>query len=65
MIMTQDGITIRLRVNSISIIGRNTQGVRLVRLGDGDKVAAVASVIKDEAEGEVQDAVEIVKENKE
>jgi DNA gyrase subunit A len=64
MIMTQDGITIRLRVNSISIIGRNTQGVRLVRLGDGDKVATVASVVKDEAEGEAQDAVEIVK-NKE
>ncbi|MCA6071029.1 MAG: DNA gyrase subunit A [Endomicrobium sp.] len=65
MIMTQDGITIRLRVNSISIIGRNTQGVRLVRLEDGDKVAAVASVVKDEVEGEAQDAVEIVKENKE
>ncbi|MCA6069628.1 MAG: DNA gyrase subunit A [Endomicrobium sp.] len=64
MIMTQDGITIRLRVNSISIIGRNTQGVRLVRLGDGDKVATVASVVKDEAEGEAQDAVETVK-NKE
>ncbi|MCA6072650.1 MAG: DNA gyrase subunit A, partial [Endomicrobium sp.] len=62
MIMTQDGITIRLRVNSISIIGRNTQGVRLVRLGDGDKVATVASVVKDEAEGEAQDAVEIVKQ---
>ncbi|MDR3306200.1 MAG: DNA gyrase subunit A [Endomicrobium sp.] len=48
MIMTQNGITIRLRVNSISVIGRNTQGVRLVKLGDGDKVAALASVIKDD-----------------
>jgi DNA gyrase subunit A len=44
MIITQNGITIRLRVNSISVIGRNTQGVRLVRLDDGDKVAAIASV---------------------
>jgi DNA gyrase subunit A len=44
MIITQNGITIRLNVNSISVIGRNTQGVRLVRLDDGDKVAAIASV---------------------
>jgi DNA gyrase subunit A len=49
MIITQNGITIRLRVSSISVIGRNTQGVRLVRLGDGDKVAAIACVIKDES----------------
>ncbi|MDR1474825.1 MAG: DNA gyrase subunit A [Endomicrobium sp.] len=63
MIMTQNGITIRLRVNSISVIGRNTQGVRLVKLGDGDKVAAIASVVKDDTEGiEVQDAVEKAKD---
>jgi DNA gyrase subunit A len=63
MIMTQNGITIRLRVNSISVIGRNTQGVRLVKLGDGDKVAAIASVVKDDAENiEVQDAVEKAKD---
>jgi DNA gyrase subunit A len=48
MIMTQNGITIRLRVNSIPVIGRNTQGVRLVKLDDGDKVATIASVVKDE-----------------
>ncbi|MDR1926845.1 MAG: hypothetical protein LBQ13_04180, partial [Endomicrobium sp.] len=59
MIMTQNGITIRLRVNSISVIGRNTQGVRLVRLDDCDKVAAVACVVKDESEEVVQDVVKI------
>jgi DNA gyrase subunit A len=59
MIMTQNGITIRLRVNSISVIGRNTQGVRLVRLDDGDKVAAVACVVKYESEEAVQDVVKI------
>ncbi|AKL98478.1 DNA gyrase subunit A [Endomicrobium proavitum] len=58
MIMTQNGITIRLKVNSISVIGRNTQGVRLVRLDEGDKVAAIASVVKEETEGEAQEAVE-------
>ncbi|MDR3071281.1 MAG: DNA gyrase subunit A [Endomicrobium sp.] len=61
MIMTQNGITIRLRVDSISVIGRNTQGVRLVRLGDGDKVAAIASVVKDESDEEAQDVVEVEK----
>jgi DNA gyrase subunit A len=49
MIMTKNGITIRLRVNSISVIGRKTQGARLVRLDDGDKVAAIACVVKDES----------------
>jgi len=48
MILTQNGITIRIRADDISVIGRNTQGVRLVRLDEGDKVAAVASVIKDD-----------------
>ncbi|MDR1663047.1 MAG: DNA gyrase subunit A [Endomicrobium sp.] len=48
MIMTQNGITIRLRVNGISVIGRNTKGVRLVRLSNSDKVATIASVVKDE-----------------
>jgi DNA gyrase subunit A len=48
MIITQNGITIRLKVNDIHVIGRNTQGVRLVKLGSGDKVAALASVAKDD-----------------
>jgi DNA gyrase subunit A len=62
MIMTQNGITIRLRVNSISVIGRNTQRVRLVKLSDGDKVAAIASVVKDaDDDAAVQDAVEKAK----
>ncbi|MDR0956655.1 MAG: DNA gyrase subunit A [Endomicrobium sp.] len=50
MIMTQNGVTIRLKVNGISIIGRNTQGVRLVRLDSGNKVVAIASVVKEESE---------------
>jgi DNA gyrase subunit A len=58
MIITQNGITIRLSVNSISVIGRNTQGVRLVRLDDGDKVAAIACcVVKNENVAKPQDTV--------
>jgi DNA gyrase subunit A len=50
MLMTEKGITIRLPVKDVSIIGRNAQGVRLVRLEDGDKLAAIATVIKEEEE---------------
>lgn len=51
MIITRKGITIRLNVGSISTQGRNTQGVRLIRLKDGDEIASVAKVVeKDEDE---------------
>jgi DNA gyrase subunit A len=48
MFITKNGITIRTSVNGISSIGRNTQGVTLMKL-DGDKVVA-AAVIKNEEE---------------
>lgn len=48
IIVTQKGITIRLRAKNISVIGRNTQGVRLVRLDDDDKVARVATTTPSE-----------------
>ena len=49
MIITKDGKIIRLESGLIRQAGRSTQGVRLVRMDDGDQVAA-ASVIPDEAE---------------
>jgi DNA gyrase subunit A len=54
MIMTQNGITIRMKVNGISVIGRNTQGVRLVKLGEGDKVMALASVINENEDEDIK-----------
>ncbi len=47
MIITDQGKIIRLRVADISIIGRNTQGVRLINLGEGEKVIGVAKVMED------------------
>jgi DNA gyrase subunit A len=44
MIMTEQGKTIRMRCKDIKTISRNTQGVRLVKLEEGDKVARVAPV---------------------
>ena len=45
MIATQNGILIRTPVSSVSQIGRNTQGVRLINLGDGDRVIDVTRVV--------------------
>jgi len=48
MIMTIRGQIIRLPVKGVSVMGRNTQGVRLITLDEGDKVAGVARVIASE-----------------
>ena len=50
MLITEHGIAIRSKVDKISVIGRNTQGVRLVRLEEGDKVASVATVMGEDNE---------------
>jgi DNA gyrase subunit A len=47
MIITGHGIIIRLRVQDISVIGRNTQGVKLINLGEGEKVVSVAKLMED------------------
>jgi len=46
LITTIKGQIIRLRANEISTLGRNTQGVRLIRLNQGDRVGKIARVIK-------------------
>ena len=48
MIITNKGVMIRQKVESIRIIGRNTQGVRLLRLDDGSKISSVTKVINEE-----------------
>ncbi len=55
MLMTSKGITIRLPCKDIRVISRNTQGVRLVRLEESDKIAAIASIVKEEDEGGKQE----------
>jgi len=44
MIITQNGIAIRLAVRGVRVMGRNTQGVRLINLRDGDQIAAATQV---------------------
>ena len=52
MIITRQGITIRMRVADISLYGRNTQGVRLIKVREGDDIASVAKVVEREDEDE-------------
>ena len=44
MIITQNGLTIRLPISQIRVMGRAAQGVRLINLKDDDKIASVARV---------------------
>ncbi|MEK6953260.1 MAG: DNA gyrase C-terminal beta-propeller domain-containing protein, partial [Nanoarchaeota archaeon] len=46
MCITDKGQIIRTEVNNISRVGRNSQGVRLIRLKENDKVASVSRVVK-------------------
>ena len=63
-VITRDGIMIRLEVDEISCYSRNTQGVKIITLSEGDQVVSLASVIMDdegeaaEEEGEEGEAAE-------
>ncbi len=57
MLITINGMLIRMDINDISVIGRNTQGVRLIRLADDELVATVAKLEKED-EAEMDDSVE-------
>lgn len=48
LMISADGIMIRIKANDISLFGRNTQGVMLMKLVEGDQVVAVAKVLSGE-----------------
>ncbi|MDP4180179.1 MAG: DNA gyrase subunit A [Bacillota bacterium] len=55
MLISSDGTIIRLNVSEISILGRATQGVTLMRTSEGIKVVCVARIVKeDESETEIE-----------
>ena len=58
MVVTQNGIMIRIPVQGVSTIGRNTQGVRLINLDEGDRVIDMAPLPVSEDEGEEETSVE-------
>ncbi len=55
MILSSSGSIIRMHTADISIMGRDTQGVIVMRLNEGDKVASIAKIISDEEETETDD----------
>ena len=50
MLITDKGIIIRLEVPNISVLGRSTQGVTLMKTNDGGKVVSIAKISPDEGE---------------
>ena len=50
MVVTQNGIMIRISVQGLSTIGRNTQGVRVINLDEGDRVIDMAPLPRSEEE---------------
>ncbi|PPK93332.1 MULTISPECIES: DNA gyrase subunit A [Nonlabens] len=54
MIINKSGVAIRMNVADLRVMGRATQGVRLINLKGNDSIAAVAKVVKDEDEEEIE-----------
>lgn len=50
MIINKSGITIRTPVSDLRVMGRATQGVRLIKLSEGDEISSVEKIRKDETE---------------
>ena len=64
MVINKSGITIRIGVDTLRVMGRATQGVKIIRLKDEDSIASVAKVSKFEEEV-VDETVEASNENSE
>src|SRR6202011_2359313 len=57
MLMSQNGVLVRTPVKDISVVGRNTQGVRLIRLEEGDQLSGLERIdgLAGDADGDVVD----------
>lgn len=49
MIINKSGIAIRMSVSEIRVAGRNTQGVRLIKLNETDEISSVTRIENEEA----------------
>jgi DNA gyrase subunit A len=49
MLMTTQGMVNRTHVDEIRVVGRNTLGVRIMNLNEGDKIASIAKIAREEA----------------
>ena len=62
MIINRSGIAIRMEVSDLRVMGRATQGVKLINIKDTDSIAAVAKVVLDDDDVEDIDSIEVVDE---
>jgi DNA gyrase subunit A len=60
LLVTEKGIVIRTRVEEIRQAGRATQGVRVIRLDEGDRVVSVAKVIDPEEQEDIEDEADLL-----
>jgi DNA gyrase subunit A len=58
MCITDAGVVIRTRCSEIREVGRNTQGVRIIRLGENERVVDVEPIPREEADEESQGSPE-------
>jgi DNA gyrase subunit A len=68
MIINKSGVAIRMNISDLRVMGRATQGVKLINLKGNDSIAAVAKVVNDEDEDKDniaidQDTIEPLEEN--
>ena len=63
MIINKSGIAIRMAVEDLRVMGRATQGVKLINIKDGDSIAAVAKVIHEKDEDQHDEELESNVEN--
>ena len=54
LMINSDGIIIRIRASEVSILGRATQGVKIMKVDEGSKIVAIAKAIRDD-EDEVEE----------
>ena len=59
MIINKSGIAIRIAVSDLRVMGRATQGVKLINIKENDSIAAVAKVMKDDEEVEDVNEIEV------
>lgn len=59
MIINKSGIAIRIAVSDLRVMGRATQGVKLINIKENDSIAAVAKVMKDDEEVEDINEIEV------
>ena len=63
MIINKSGIAIRMEVNDLRVMGRATQGVKLINIKENDSIAAVAKVVLDDEDVQDVEDIEVIDDN--